>query len=75
MGGKVGRTLPDRWGCGPSWWRWVSSRLRHRFATQLYRVSRDLRMVGECLGHADPRTTAGYAAYAQEKAAEMVAAL
>ncbi len=49
--------------------------LRHRFATQLYRVSRDLRMVGECLGHADPRTTAGYAAYAQEKAAEMVAAL
>ncbi len=53
----------------------MSSRLRHRFATQLYRVSRDLRMVGECLGHADPRTTAGYAAYAQEKAAEMVAAL
>jgi integrase len=49
--------------------------LRHRFATQLYRVSRDLRLVGECLGHADPRTTAGYAAYAREKAAEMVAAL
>ncbi len=39
--------------------------LRHRFGTQTYRASRDLRMTQELLGHARPDTTAGYAAWDQ----------
>jgi len=46
--------------------------LRHRFATQTYRVRRDLRMVQELLGHASPSTTAGYAAFDQADAAAVV---
>ena len=38
--------------------------LRHRFGTRLYQLSTDLRMVQEVMGHSDPATTAGYAAYA-----------
>jgi integrase/recombinase XerC len=49
--------------------------LRHRFGTQAYLQSLDLRMVQELLGHASPSTTAGYAAYAQADAARIVAAL
>lgn len=49
--------------------------LRHRFGTQAYRSRRDLRLVQELLGHADPRTTAGYAAYDRADAAAAVAAL
>jgi integrase len=49
--------------------------LRHRFGTQTYLQSLDLRMVQELLGHASPSTTAGYAAYAQADAARIVAAL
>lgn len=49
--------------------------LRHRFGTQAYRVRRDLRMVQELLGHADPRTTAGYAAYDQADSADVVGLL
>ena len=37
--------------------------LRHRFGTQAYRAGRDLRAVQELMGHADPATTAGYAAF------------
>lgn len=36
--------------------------LRHRFATQAYRATRDLRAVQELMGHSSPNTTAGYAA-------------
>ena len=43
--------------------------LRHRFGTQAYRRSLDLRAVQEMLGHRDPATTAGYAAYEQGAAA------
>lgn len=49
--------------------------LRHRFGTMAYRASRDLRLVQELLGHADPATTAGYAAYDKPRAVAVVAAL
>jgi integrase/recombinase XerC len=45
---------------------------RHRFATQAYRGRRDLRMVQELLGHANPSTTAGYAAFDQGDAVGVV---
>src|SRR5438045_3742893 len=39
--------------------------LRHRFATQAYQASRDLRAVQSMMGHTRPETTAGYAAFDQ----------
>jgi integrase/recombinase XerC len=49
--------------------------LRHRFGSVLYQQTRDLRMVQELLGHADPASTAGYAAWDRSAAAGAVAAL
>jgi integrase len=49
--------------------------LRHWFGTEAYRACRDLRAVQEMMGHADPATTAGYAAYDNPSAAAAVAAL
>jgi len=49
--------------------------LRHRFGTQLYRTSRDIRMTQELMGHASPATTAIYAAWDHEAAAPTVDAL
>ena len=49
--------------------------LRHRFGTMMYRQTKDLRLVQELMGHADPRTTAGYAAYDQADAAKAVGEL
>ena len=49
--------------------------LRHRFATEAYRTTRDLRLVQELLGHASPLTTAGYAAIVQDGAIGAVEAL
>jgi integrase/recombinase XerC len=49
--------------------------LRHRFATMTYRTRKDLRLLQELMGHADPSTTAGYAAYDQAAAALVVAEL
>ena|SRR5215469_6645884 len=46
--------------------------LRHRFGTMTYRGKRDLRLVQELLGHADPGTTAGYAAYDKGDAVDVV---
>lgn len=45
---------------------------RHRFATDVYAATRDLRLTQELLGHADPRTTAGYAAWDQGAATAAV---
>lgn len=41
---------------------WTAHTLRHRFATQAYHATRDLRAVQELLGHSKPDTTARYAA-------------
>jgi integrase/recombinase XerC len=49
--------------------------LRHRFATQAYQASRDLRAVQALMGHARPETTAGYAAFDQPAAVAAVAAI
>lgn len=49
--------------------------LRHRFGTETYRATRDLRAVQELLGHASPNATAGYAAYSRETAIAAVHAL
>lgn len=48
---------------------------RHRFGTRAYQRSRDLRLVQDLLGHADPGSTAVYAAFAAEQAAAVVASL
>ncbi|TYP82025.1 tyrosine-type recombinase/integrase [Blastococcus xanthinilyticus] len=49
--------------------------LRHRYGSVAYQLSRDLRMVQEQLGHASPKTTAGYARPSADAAARMVAAM
>jgi integrase/recombinase XerC len=49
--------------------------LRHRTGTMAYRASKDLRAVQELLGHADPSTTAAYAAYDQPSLVAAVEAL
>lgn len=49
--------------------------LRHRFGSQMYAVSSDLRMTQEVLGHATPSTTAGYVAWSSAAAAVAVTRL
>lgn len=49
--------------------------LRHRFGSQTYEMTQDLRLVQELLGHSDPSTTAGYVAWSQVRAAQVVADL
>lgn len=49
--------------------------LRHRYATQLYQATRDIRLVQELLGHSSPSITAVYADYDQRGAAAAVALL
>lgn len=46
--------------------------LRHAFGTEVYRRSGDLRMTQELMGHSSPATTAGYTAWAQDKAAGVI---
>lgn len=48
---------------------------RHRFATQAYQASLDVRVVQELLGHAGPGTAAKYIAFSVSSAAAAVAAL
>lgn len=40
--------------------RWTAHTLRHRFATEAYRSSRDLLLVQTLMGHSKPETTAMY---------------
>jgi integrase/recombinase XerC len=49
--------------------------LRHRYGTVAYKLSRDLRMVQDQMGHASPQTTAGYTRASAESARRMVEAL
>jgi integrase/recombinase XerC len=42
-------------------------RFRHWFGTSIQRLYKDLRVTQEAMGHADPRTTAGYALVAAER--------
>lgn len=49
--------------------------LRHRFGSQAYQASRDLRAVQELMGHAHPQSTAGYAAFSNVSAIAAVQAL
>jgi integrase/recombinase XerC len=48
---------------------------RHRMLSQAYQGTIDLRLVQDLAGHADPRTTSGYAAYASESAVKAVEGL
>lgn len=54
---------------------YTAHQLRHRYATTAYRLSLDLRMVQELLGHASPQTTARYAAFDQSQTADMLRAM
>ena len=49
--------------------------LRHWFATNTYRSSKDLRLTQELMGHSSPTTTAVYAASDQSQAAGVVGGL
>ena len=45
---------------------------RHLFATEVYRISRDLRLTQELMGHADPKSTAIYTQLAPGESARVV---
>lgn len=49
--------------------------LRHAFLSELYRLSKDIRLCQEMAGHASPQTTAAYAAWSPVDAAVMVSML
>lgn len=49
--------------------------LRHRAASELYKHTKDIRLVGDILGHASPATTAIYAAWSREDAPAAMAHL
>lgn len=59
-------------GCGI---RETLHQLRHRFGTLTYQATRDLRLVQELMGHADPASTAGYAAHCPSAGVAAVEAL
>lgn len=81
MDGKPGANKPAR--VSQRLNRWLhehglaitAHRFRHRFGTMAYRQRRDLRLVQELMGHRDPQTTAGYAAYFHADAVDLVDAL
>lgn len=53
----------------------TAHQLRHRYATTAYRLTKDIRLVQELLGHSSPNTTAVYAAFDQSQTVDMVAAM
>lgn len=53
----------------------TAHQLRHRFGTKTYAACKDLRVVQELLGHANPNTTAVYTAFARTDARAAVLAL
>lgn len=50
----------------------TAHQLRHSFGTEVYRRTKDLRLVQELLGHASPVTTAGYTKLVPVAAAHVV---
>ena len=46
--------------------------LRHRFATVVYRRSRDIVLTAELLGHSSMNTTRGYAAFDRSRTVDVV---
>lgn len=50
----------------------TAHQFRHRFGTDVYHVSRDIRLTQELLGHTSPETTAGYAAWSPNEAVGVV---
>lgn len=52
---------------------WTCHSLRHSYGTELYRVSQDIRLVQEQLGHASPTTTAIYTKPNSESSRKAVA--
>lgn len=63
---RVCAVLPDGW---------TAHNLRHRFATQAYRSTKDIRAVQQLLGHASPTTTARYTLVDQDALAAAVNAV
>lgn len=51
---------------------WTMHTLRHRFATRLYALTRDILLVQETLGHASPATTRIYVPYDRERGREAI---
>lgn len=49
--------------------------LRHHFGSEVYRLSHDIRLTQELLGHASPSTTAVYAAWSPAAAVDVLAEL
>ena len=55
--------------------KFTAHTLRHKFGTEVFRSSLDLRLCQELMGHSSPQTTAGYAAPEMSKSAGVVASL
>ena len=68
---RIGRLLRQV-GCPPVY---TFHSLRHRFGTELYKHSRDIRLVQELLGHASLNTTQGYVSFDDEQARWVVGRL
>lgn len=61
LGKLISRALPGDW---------TAHTLRHRYATRVYRASRDIRVVQELLGHARIETTIRYVGISNDRLRE-----
>lgn len=50
----------------------TAHQLRHKFGTDVYRLSKDIRLTQELLGHASPQTTSVYAAWSPSEGRRIV---